>query len=220
MKRVVVLLSGLGLVVLGVGVFAQPPDRGNRGRQGGPPPRGGEEAMPARGGRGDPRMMAMQPFSIPLVQVLDVDRDGVISAEEIDNAVSALKKLDQDGDGQLSGEEYLPRMALYGRGTMPGVGGPPGQADGEGALRQEEPAIVRRIKGYDKNQDGLVAREEYPARMMRQFEQLDANADGSLDEAEIAQAAERPQRRGRNRRGDNPQAVDGIPADRSVRPRS
>ncbi|MEM0897557.1 MAG: EF-hand domain-containing protein [Verrucomicrobiota bacterium] len=44
----------------------------------------------------------------PLIQALDADGDGVISAEEIENATTALLGLDTDGDGALSEEELRP----------------------------------------------------------------------------------------------------------------
>ena len=51
-------------------------------------------------GRGQPGLM----------RVLDVDRDGKLSAKEIENAPAVLKKLDQNGDGDVAGAE-LPRSA-------------------------------------------------------------------------------------------------------------
>ncbi len=43
----------------------------------------------------------------PLAEILDVNRDGVIDSEEIANAVEQLKKLDVNGDGELSREEAI-----------------------------------------------------------------------------------------------------------------
>lgn len=43
-----------------------------------------------------------------VIVVLDTDKDGELSAEEIANAVEALKTLDKDGDGKLSHEEMCP----------------------------------------------------------------------------------------------------------------
>ncbi len=44
----------------------------------------------------------------PLMRVLDADRDGILSADEIENAGTALKSLDTDGDGNVTRDE-LPR---------------------------------------------------------------------------------------------------------------
>lgn len=57
----------------------------------------------------------------PIIAALDADRDGVISAEEIENAPNALSQLDQNSDGELSREELNPE------GRPPREGGrPPG----------------------------------------------------------------------------------------------
>jgi len=56
----------------------------------------------------------------PLVEALDADRDGTISAEELKNATATLSALDKNHDGALSEEEYRPQ-----RGRGPGA--PAGQ---------------------------------------------------------------------------------------------
>ena len=43
---------------------------------------------------------------LPVLQALDSDSDGEISASEIENAVAALKKLDKDGDGMICRSEF------------------------------------------------------------------------------------------------------------------
>lgn len=47
----------------------------------------------------------------PIVTALDVDGNGTISAAEIENAVTALKKLDRNKDGKLTAEELRPNFA-------------------------------------------------------------------------------------------------------------
>lgn len=44
-------------------------------------------------------------------EVLDTDRDGVLSTEEMANATEVLRKLDKNGDGKLTGSE-LPSAKL------------------------------------------------------------------------------------------------------------
>jgi Ca2+-binding EF-hand superfamily protein len=41
----------------------------------------------------------------PIIAALDANGDGVIDANEINNAPSALRKLDKNGDGKLTREE-------------------------------------------------------------------------------------------------------------------
>ena len=43
-----------------------------------------------------------------LPAVLDADGDGAISSDEIAGAAVSLRKLDKNGDGQLTAEEYRP----------------------------------------------------------------------------------------------------------------
>ncbi|MCP3692008.1 MAG: EF-hand domain-containing protein, partial [Planctomycetaceae bacterium] len=51
------------------------------------------------------------------------DRNGILTREEIEQAVVRLKKLDRNGDGKLSPSEYeMPRGP---GGERPGFPGPP-----------------------------------------------------------------------------------------------
>lgn len=44
----------------------------------------------------------------PVIAALDADRDGTVSAGEMENAPDSLKRLDKNGDGELSPEELHP----------------------------------------------------------------------------------------------------------------
>ena len=79
-----------------------------------PPPMDGPGGPEGPGGPG----MGHRPPP-PIIAVLDVNRDGVISADEIANASKALKKLDRNGDGELTRDELHPP-----RPDGPGMGGP------------------------------------------------------------------------------------------------
>jgi len=74
----------------------------------------------------------------PVVAVLDANRDGVIDATEIDNAVTALKTLDKNGDGKLTRDELRPPR-LRGRGpdanNFDGPRGPRGEGGRRGPGR-------------------------------------------------------------------------------------
>jgi hypothetical protein len=70
------------------------PPRGEGDR----PPRDGEPKGPPPNGRQVP----------PLIGALDADKDGKISAEEMENAPEALKELDKNGDGELTPDEFGP----------------------------------------------------------------------------------------------------------------
>ena len=62
----------------------------------------------------------------PIIAALDADKDGEISAAEIANAAVALKALDKNGDGKLTGEEFRPARGPGGPGGDRGPGGPRG----------------------------------------------------------------------------------------------
>jgi len=71
-----------------------------------------------------------RPPPLPLVMALDVNGDGIIDASEIANASVALLKLDKNGDGQLTPNEYLPPRPPGGGGPPPGDGRPDGPPPG------------------------------------------------------------------------------------------
>jgi len=77
----------------------------------------------------------------PLNEALVAHHDGVIDATEIDNAAVALRKLDKNGDGQLTQEELRPARPEGGRGPG-GPGGPeggPGKRGPRGEGRPQQP---------------------------------------------------------------------------------
>jgi hypothetical protein len=80
-------------------------ESGGRGR------RGGEEGREFGRGRGRGGIFD------PLMRVLDTDRDAEVSTAEIAGAADALKTLDANQDGQLSGDEFrpVPRRGREGR---------------------------------------------------------------------------------------------------------
>ena len=71
-----------------------------------------ERERAGRGRRGEFRLPTP-----PVIGAIDVNGDGEITTEEMEKATSALKKLDKDGNGKLTVEEYRGRMRF-------GPGGP------------------------------------------------------------------------------------------------
>ncbi len=153
---------------------AQPPEGRPEGRpgEGGPGFPGGRE-----GGRG------MGRFPNPLLEALDKDKDGQLSAEEIENAAVALKTLDKNNDGKLEATEMRPNFEGMGRGGFggPGEGGPGGDA-GSGEM-------IERMMAMDANKDGKLSKDELPERLQSMMARADKNEDGSLDKQEIAAVA-------------------------------
>jgi hypothetical protein len=87
----------------------------------GPPPPLGPGPGPGPGPRGGPG--GFRPPPHPLMITLDADGDQTISAAEMAAAPRALRALDRNGDGVLSGDELRPPPPPGGFGP----GGPPGE---------------------------------------------------------------------------------------------
>lgn len=112
-----------------------------------------------------------------VVQALDADKDGELSAAEIANASAVLRALDTNGDGKLAGEEMRAAPPQAERRT-------PGAATTADSLSQ--------LMAYDKNGDGKLAADELPERMRRTITRADADKDGFATKEELAKALATP----------------------------
>jgi Ca2+-binding EF-hand superfamily protein len=131
--------------------YGLPPGRGN----GQNPPAG--NGFRGRGPGGPPAQ--------PVFAALDANHDGVIDANEIANASTALlRTLDRNGDGQLTPNElFLP----FGG---PGFGGPP---------RDFLFGVL------DANHDGVIDANEIANASTALLRTLDRNGDGQLTPDEL-----------------------------------
>ncbi len=123
----------------------------------------------------------------PIMAALDADQDGTLSASEIANAAAALKKLDKNSDGKISGDEMRPQRGPGGErggrggergGRGGGFGGGPGGPGGGGSFAD-------RLMEFDENKDGKITASELPERMSRILDRADTNKDGALSKDEI-----------------------------------
>jgi hypothetical protein len=109
-----------------------------------------------------------------IVRTLDVDQNHELSEGELNNATSALRSLDRDGDGNISVAELRPA-----RPTPPaGAPTPPADApkrDGDDRPRPLDPLML----ALDANADGSLSKEEL-ANATRSLNALDANGDKKL----------------------------------------
>jgi Ca2+-binding EF-hand superfamily protein len=120
----------------------------------------------------------------PILNSLDVNQDGVVSAGEIANAPAQLRKLDKDGDGKLTQAEAGIQMQMGGgRGGRGGGDEPPAPAP-----TAEE--LTATLMVFDANNNGQLEKSEVPERMQGMFERGDTNHDGVLTRDEIAKLAE------------------------------
>lgn len=209
-------------------VLAQPPNgpprrpdgdqRRERLQRGNPPPpeeRGRQGRYGEAGGNTD----RFGPPPNPILHLLDKDRDGEVSAAELDNAESSIRELDRDGDGTLSREELRPphplagdrRGAARGRARGDARGGPADRGPrSEGGRDRNPPPLLKQ----DRDGDGQITPLELlhePVRRM--FERSDANGDGVLDEDETQQAAQKLER---GDRGGRPQPGERKPPRRDA----
>jgi hypothetical protein len=178
----------MAILALGVSALAV-----NAQDAGGPPP---DDQRPPNwdgqgGGPGGPG--GHRPPS-PLLQALDVNHDGVIDADEIENASAALRSLDKNGDGKLTPDELRPA-----RPPQDGDGRPPGSSpgdlqdasntnsvpDGSGPSRHgHRPPPSPLFLALDANHDGVIDADEI-ANASNALKTLDKNGDGKLTQDEL-----------------------------------
>jgi Ca2+-binding EF-hand superfamily protein len=130
---------------------------------------------------------------LPVMSALDADKDGEISAEEIDNAAKALKAIDKNNDGKLTMEEIRPNMD----GMIPGARRPEGGGFGfGGAPANQEPSSmttaekVDKLMELDKNGDGQLSKDEVPSGLQRMLGKADSDNDGQLTREDLEKVAE------------------------------
>lgn len=117
-------------------------------------------------------------------RTLDADGNGALSKEELSNAATALAKLDRNGDGLVQREEAMPRP-----GAQPGQGRPePGQPG-----RPEGGQLIGYLMRQDADGDKMISKEEAREKLKENFDKVDRNADGKVDETELKQMVERMQ---------------------------
>ena len=89
-----------------------------------------EEALPPKKELNPfaPKPMRRPP---PVVESLDVDQDGKLSADELENATESLLLLDANGDGELTADEISPPPPADGR-YQPGPPPPHGKGKHQG----------------------------------------------------------------------------------------
>lgn len=118
-----------------------------------------------------------RPASV-LEATFDLDGDGELSSREISRSAVALRKLDRDRNGKLTGDE-LGGAALGGPPTGPpemrrGLGGGPGQ-----------PNMLDQWMQLDRNGDGQLSANETPQRLQSLMARADRNRDGFATREEL-----------------------------------
>ena len=161
----------------------RPRQQPSTGRSGTPPP----HQPGLRGPRGH------RPGPL-IVAALDVNKDGVIDAQELANAPAALLALDKNGDGQLTKDELAPPPPRPPAPPADAQAGPSATADAQGAPPPPPPphglGMDPVSKALDANGDGVIDANEI-ANATAALKALDKNGDGQLTPDEL-----RPPRQG------------------------
>ncbi len=105
----------------------------------------------------------------PLLRLLDADRDGTISASEMENAAAKLKQLDTSQDGQLTADELAALGPPRGGRGMPG-GGPPPQLGRRGVRGPGGPN--RGGTGGAEFQTRLIPKSDFEKKIMATLQQM------------------------------------------------
>lgn len=138
--------------------------RGMRGMRGGMPPGDPNAAANAANAASAP---ASQTPTLPtgylLIKTLDTNHDGVIDANEINNAPAALLTLDINGDGKLTEDEYM-------------------------AKGEPRPCFSPIYKILDLNENGILEAKEI-AGAASALRVLDKNFDSKLTAGEYRPSA-------------------------------
>lgn len=148
------------------------------------------------------------------LRILDANRDGRLTRDELSNAVVLLERLDQNQDGALDPRELFggsrpdsmnrsrensegsrsdrPRRPASESGDdTPKPAGtskrPQGRRPGNGSAEEI-------FKQVDRDRDGKISQSEAPDRMKQNFDRLDSNSDGSVSLEELQQAFNRTRR--------------------------
>lgn len=220
--RTATVCSLVALMAMSVTAFGQ--EDGVQPPEGDRPEREGQqqrERGDRDGERPDPRAPGRRGFrpggSPLLMRALDSNRDGELSAEEVSQAVAALKKLDKNEDGVIDREELRPRPPFgegRPRGPRPDQGDRPRgegdrgpRAEGERGPRGEGDRGPRGFRGPG---GGPEMRERFVDRLM----ESDADGDGKLSREELLKAFENMGRGRGPGRGDR----EGDSSDRPERP--
>lgn len=146
-------------------------------------------AQPPEGGQ---RPEGRGRFVSLIVEVLDADKDGALSSEEVSKSADAIKTLDKDSDGKVSAEE-LRRPRPEGADSGDGGGRPPGGGTGGPGGRGRFVSPV--VAAIDTDKDGALSAEEI-AKAPEGLKSLDKDGDGKVSAEEMRPArpdGDRPQ---------------------------
>jgi Ca2+-binding EF-hand superfamily protein len=157
-------------------------------------------AGPVRVTNYPPQGTAADALTDALFELLDTNRDGKLSQEELAAAEKKILALDRNEDDLVSTQELVPNIASYLPQPMerqllqtPDQKPPPPPpeskffvvvSDGSPRLLSQRLELAKKIIArYDKDNDGKLSRTE--VSFLAEFDLLDRNKDGFLDSTEL-----------------------------------
>ncbi len=168
--------------------------------------------------RRDGEMQRPQNGGPAFLRILDVNRDGRLSRDELAKAVTLIDRLDQNGDGTLDGRELFGPPPGDSQESMDrsrqnsnekqsdrprrpeSEDSPKGKTREAQRARSDEPNRERRLSGVsleqnfermDRDRNGSVSKDEAPDRLKQNFDRVDTDNDGKVTLDELRKAFER-----------------------------
>ncbi|MEM9413563.1 MAG: hypothetical protein AAGA30_20815 [Planctomycetota bacterium] len=112
----------------------------------------------------------------PMIMVLDVNRDHVISQQELQLANERLSLLDRDQNGYLTPDEFAHAMPKRNRRN---------ESIDESDLQNRMEDYLERLLKFDIDSDGQIAKSELPTRLHGSFGQWDRDENEIFDAEEM-----------------------------------
>ncbi|MBI5523499.1 MAG: EF-hand domain-containing protein [Desulfarculus sp.] len=134
-----------------------------------------------------------------MMEEMDSDGDGSLSADEIGVEQSVLSQADSDGDSKLSDSELIALMGQMAPPPPPPGGMGMSQAGQEGGAGQAPPDASELFSQLDTDGDGSISQEEFLAgrpddvseeQAAQMWSRLDSSGAGSLSQEDFVSAME------------------------------
>ena len=146
------------------------------------------------------------------LRILDVNKDGRLSRDELAKAVSLIDRLDQNRDGSLDARELFGPPAGNGQESMdrPRQNGDSKRGDRPRRPQSEDSTkdkprdenrssadqknrerrssntnLGETFARMDQNKDGSISKDEAPDRLLQNFDRIDTNKDGKVTLEEL-----------------------------------
>lgn len=146
------------------------------------------------------------------LRILDVNKDGRLSRDELAKAVSLIDRLDRNRDGSLDGRELFGPLPGNGQESMDRSrqngdskrGDRPRRPQSEDSTndkprdknrsssdqtnrerRSSNTNLGETFARMDQNKDGSISKDEAPDRLLQNFDRIDTNKDGEVTLGEL-----------------------------------